>query len=34
MLDNSILDLVDYGVRCNLLRTEDEIYAICGFCKL
>ncbi len=28
MLDNSILDLVDYGVRCNLLRTEDEIYVI------
>lgn len=26
MLDNAILDLVDYGLRCNLLRTEDEIY--------
>ena len=26
MLDNAILDLVDYGLRCNLLRAEDEIY--------
>lgn len=28
MLDNAILDLVDYGIRCNLLRIEDEIYVI------
>ncbi len=26
MPDNAILDLVDYALRCNLLRTEDEIY--------
>ncbi len=26
MIDNAILDLVDYGIRCNLLRIEDEIY--------
>ncbi|MBR5782618.1 MAG: UDP-glucose--hexose-1-phosphate uridylyltransferase [Clostridia bacterium] len=26
MVDNAILDLVDYGVSCNLLRAEDEIF--------
>ncbi len=26
MLSNAILDLTEYGIRCNLLRIEDEIF--------